>query len=399
MKITIRNKKIVLSTHSLIYSSPQALRDYLRKEGCEKLLYVSHALIIEDGKNDEPSYYEVSYRNKVEAKKEAHFNFEKLTFSAFYETYLTIKWVLSSSGKYDLFVGVDCLNAFQGLVLKVLGKVKKVTYYTIDYYPVRFDSSFLNWIYHTLDKLCVYFADETWNVSSSMVKARKKHNNMDKNIFPRQFTVPIGVWFDRAPRKPFSQIKKTSLVFVGHLKRYMGVDLAVRGLARVVKKIPSAHLHIIGGGEAEEELKALVKKLHLTNNVTFYGWIKNRQKLEQIMSTGAVGIAPFNPYLLDDKVKNADPAKIKDYMLLGMPVIVTDAIASTTKKNIERKKCGLVINYDEKEFVDAVMQFMLKEGSLKQYRHNALDYIKQFDYNAIFDECLTRTFSQHENKL
>lgn len=392
MKNPISKSSVVLVTHYRIYSASQALRDYLRKQGCNSLVYISHPLPLKDISSVEKSFCELSTGNIVYSRMNAPKRYISTLISCFYEAYITLSWIIQTKKKFDVYIGVDNLNAFHGLVLKFFGRVKKVVYYTIDYFPTRFENILLNKIYHALDKVCVRLADETWNVSGVMAEAREKNNNMDRHIYNRQHTVPIGIWYDQAPRKPLHKIDTHKLIFVGHLLAHMGVDLAVEALPSIRKHIPGITLSIIGGGIEEAHLKQLVKKLGVSDAVRFYGWVRDRKRLEQIMSDGAVGLATFNTLILDEKVKNADPGKIKDYMLLGMPVITTNAIS--TAKEIQKRKCGIVIQYKKEKLASAVVQLLGNKKKLLDYRNNALTYVRQFDYGNIFKPNMERILAQ-----
>lgn len=383
---------IVISTHYRVYSASQALRDYLRKNGA-RVLYISHPLPLKDIKEKENSYFEISKGENILKKNELLRKKEKMLINSLKDVFLTLFWVLKTGEKYDLFIGVDNLNALVGLILKKLGRVKKIVYYTIDYFPIRFESIVINKIYHSIDKVCVKYSGETWNVSEVMISAREKYNKMNRRIYNRQYTVPIGIWYDNAPRKTFSEINKKKLIFVGHLLDHMGVDLVLKSMSEIKRKIPQVKLEIIGGGEEENKLKKLAKELGILKSVKFWGWIKDRKSLEKIMSDGAVGLATFNTEILDDKVKNADPGKIKDYLLLGMPVIVTDAIS--TADSIRKAECGVVIKYRTLDLINAVVKLLNRPDVLKRYRVNALKYVVQFDYNKIFSKNLSRVLSSN----
>lgn len=314
-----------------------------------------------------------------------------LIIPVLYHFFLTLKWSLTAKGSVDAFIGIDNINALSGLFLRTMGKVKKVVYYTIDYFPTRYENKILNSFYHFLDKLCVRFCDETWNVSSQMVNARRLHNNMVSSAYSRQYTVPIGVWFDKAQRKPYDKKRRFRLVFVGHLVSHMGVDLALLSMPKLLKRFPNLHLDIIGGGEELENLKKLAEKLGIGKAITFVGWVKERDRVETLLSENGIGLAPFNTTILDDKVKNADPAKIKDYMLLGLPIIATNALANS--EEIRKRQCGIIIQYSEESFIKAVTKMVEDEGQYKVYVHNALQYCKQFDYNMLFASNLARILS------
>ena len=390
MNKRFRENRIALSVHYRIYSAPQALRDYIRFNGCKKLLYISHPLPIQDMDIEDDSYFEITKDKNVLKKDVKKRSKENIIYSSIKDIVYTFIWTMKS-GKFDLFVGVDNINVISGLLLKLFGRVDRVVYYSIDYFPTRFDNSLLNSLYHYLDKLCVKYADETWNVSRVMVSARAK-NGLPKKYKNKQYEVPIGVWFDKAPRKDFEKINQHKLIFVGHLVAHMGVDLAISALPLIIQRISRLHLDIIGGGEVEKKLKEQVKRLNIARYVTFRGWIRDRKKLEKIICDGAVGLAPFNTEILDDKVKNADPGKIKDYLLFGMPVVVTDAISTGSK--LTNAGCGVVIKYNVEELAEAVVQLLKNKGTLKRYRENALKYIRQFDYNILFAKNLSRVLNR-----
>ena len=130
----------------------------------------------------------------------------------------------------------------------------------------------------------------------------------------------------------------------------------------------------------------MVGKLHLRSNVNFLGW-KEKRDAEKLMADAALGLAPFNTLIIDEKIKNADPAKIKDYLALGLPVIMTNA--SLNAKSIGGK-CGTVIEYTPEDLAKAVIQLLSNKKLQKKYRKNALEYVSQFDWNKLFSKNVSR---------
>lgn len=382
------SKKIVVVTHSLVYSASQALRDFLREHACGDLLYISHPLPNIEKGGLERSYCEISRGKKIRFSQKSFFRFNFLPLTIFYEFCLTLFWVVKEQKTYDLFIGVDNINALCGLLLKKIGRTKKVVYYTIDYFPTRFSNKQLNSLYHAIDKLCVKYSDETWNVSEKMIYAREKTNSMQFSQYPRQYTVPIGIWYKKVERLPFNKVKMNKIVFVGHLVAHMGVDLIIKSIPLIQEKIPTLSVDIIGGGEELDNLNRLAKKMKVASCVHFWGWVKDRTKLETIMKSSSIGLAPFNTTILDEKVKNADPGKIKDYMLLGMPVVMTNAVSAS--EELRKNKCAYIISYTKKSFSNAIIALLLDKKLLQEYRKNVLKYIKQFDYETIYKKNLAR---------
>lgn len=386
--ISLKDKNIAIVTHrSIMPSIPGGdLKKIFLKNGSNKLIYITHPLLLLKESYQLSSEFEYYKESKlIKTSKAYHWTFpESLSYikDFIYSTY----WILKSGKTFDIYFGINNMNALVGLLLKRAGRVKKVVYYTIDLYPQRFENKIMNWLYHKVDNLCVRFCDETWNVSPFLIRWRAKHG-MGGRSYSKQFTVPIGIWFDEMRRVPWEKVDKTKIVYVGHLKNFYGVDLVIRALPRILEKIPNIKLEIIGGGEQMDELKQLINEFSINSNVKFYGW-KEKKEAESLMSDGAIGLAPFNTLIIDEKIKNADPAKIKDYFALGLPVIMTNATINA--RAIQRAKCGIIIDYTPESLANAVVKLLSNEKLLKSYRKNALDYVSQFDWNKLFSKNISR---------
>lgn len=386
----LEKSRIVIAVHEfvLLGGPGQDLEKFFLNNKVVSLLFISHPLL-----NLKESYQSSSryryYEGRKRVKEHTAFHFRLPTPFLFMKDFLhTLFWGRNINGTYDLFVGLGPLNAFSGLILKKFGVVRRVVLYSIDYFPKRFQNRLMNFLYHKIDKFCVRFADETWNVGSRMAKAREENNGMSRGVYNKQYYVPIGVWFRQVRRKPFEKIDKKKLIYAGHLAPHMGVDLIIKAMPKLIKKIPDVQLEIIGTGESEGEIKKLAKDLGVASHIAFHGWIGNRKVFEQHLLDGAIGLAPFRTDTLDNKVKNADPGKLKDYMYCGMPVITTKVVASYPA--IKKAKAGIIIDYNVDQMVRAIVRLLQKEQLLHEYRENAVRYVKQFDWEEIFGKNLKR---------
>ena len=395
VNINFKKTTAIIAVHESIPVGPShEIRTYLLERKIGKLIFITHPLTYLKEFYKESSTVSYYIDGKLKRKKIAfHWVLpEPLLYVK--DVLYTLYWCLKAERKYDFYVGVDPLNAFSGILLKKLGRVDKVIYLSIDYFTQRFENNILNKIYHATDKFCVWFADETWNLSIYMALAREKYNHMDLKKYNEQYTVPVGAWVRKVKRKPFERINKKKIVFIGNFIPIMGIDLILAAMPIILKKIPDIKLSIIGEGPESAALHKLAKDLKLTKHITFYGWVSDKKKLAKLLSDGAVGLAPFNTLILDDQVRNADPGKLKDYMVWGMPVVVTDAISHS--KQIENAKCGIIISYNKVELAAAVLKLMTNQNTLRRYRANAVKYMEQFDYETIFGSNLSRVLKLKE---
>lgn len=386
----IKQKNVLITTHEHTKGGvAHVLRNFLLEKSPKNLLFIAHPLLYIEESYSKSSYFEFYANGKLE-KNHTGYHWmlpEQLLYIK--DFIYTLYWTIKTGAKYDLVFAIDPLNAISGIILKILGRADKVVHYSIDYFPQRFENPAMNKIYHSLDKLAVRFSDETWNVGARMARARALGNGMRADVYKkRQFHVPIGVWFAKIKRKPIAQFDKKKLIYAGGFVPYMGIDLVIRALPKILKKVPGTTLDIIGRGEEGEDWKNLAQELGVEKQVRFEDWMEDREAFHLRLSGAAIGLAPFNYHILDDKVKNADPGKIKDYTSVGLPVITTKAIY--TWRDIEKFKCGIVIGYNENEFVKAVIKLLQNRHLLLQYRKNAVKYAKQFDWEKLFTENLSR---------
>jgi glycosyltransferase involved in cell wall biosynthesis len=71
-----------------------------------------------------------------------------------------------------------------------------------------------------------------------------------------------------------------AFLYVGRLKRYKGIDFAIRALALARRRRPELSLDIAGGGDYRQELERLTLELGQGNAVRFHGFVSEEGKLE-----------------------------------------------------------------------------------------------------------------------
>ncbi|MBI2596903.1 glycosyltransferase [Candidatus Daviesbacteria bacterium] len=372
----------------------QNLKTFLLENYSCDLIYILHPqLDLKEGYQMSSGFSWFKNNKLIQSKTAYHW---KTSWPLLYikDILYTLFWCLRF-GKIDVYFAAGNLNPLAAILLREVGFVKEVIYQSVDYYPTRFQNSFLNWFYFRMDKLCVEWSDETWNVSSMIAQARQKKMDMDPKIFNRQYTVPGCVWFHQVKRLPFAKVNRKKIVYRGVLLPFMGVDLVIRAMPHILKEIPSLIFEIVGTGVEEEKLKNLAKSLKVSKSVIFHGFVKGRENMEKVLSDAALGIATFNTDILDDKVKNSDPGKIKDYMLLGMPIITTKAFPGS--KYIVKNRCGLIVSYRAEDLAKTILGLLQNKNLLKEYRENVVKYIEKFDCVTILERNIERVLNGKVN--
>ena len=373
-------KGFVIVTHRFVVSPGDFMLPFLRAK-LASVMYIMHSFA---DKKDRISSYLRSEQNFPEVRGQTR------DYKRFPEPLVLMKnsffnlfWILRSKRRWDFYIGVDGLSSFSGIILRALGMVRKVVYWSTDFVPnKRFNSGLMNTIYQEVNKYSLKKCDHAWNLSPRMSEGRAKLLGWTSEEFSKQIVVPWGVWSEKRGLVPLEKINPYTLVFLGHLLEKQGVQLVLKAVPKIVQEIPDFQFLVIGTGPYEEKLKQMVKDLRIEKYVTFTGLIKSHDEVDDLMSQCALAAAPYD-ITKDTWTYWADPGKFKNYFATSLPVILTPV--SYNAMEIHKRHCGIVINYDKDEFAKAVCSLMLNKDLLQEYRFNAYEYSLKFDWSKIFN--------------
>lgn len=266
---------------------------------------------------------------------------------------------------HSVYIGVDPLNAFSGILLKKIGRFKKVIFYTADYAKKRFNNPILNKAYHLIDKFCVKNADAVWNVSSRIVEVRKQIGLADdKNILVPN--VPSGDYLEyiNNERNPYHLV---TLGVIGDQLDFKGIIDAVSGLR---DKYPTLILKIIGSGPKEQEYKDYVNKRGLDKQVRFLGFLDHNKALEEISKSG-IGLALYNGNW--DFNYFGDSMKCREFFCFGLPVISTDT--HSTVEEIKAFEAGVVCDVIKAAYKKALLEIL---DNYEKYSKNSYELAAKY---------------------
>jgi len=93
--------------------------------------------------------------------------------------------------------------------------------------------------------------------------------------------VPNGVDIrGLTPGNEDARFPEPTLLYMGRLKRYKGIDLILKAVARLRKKGTRARLLIAGKGDYLQKLQALSSRLGLGDTVEFLGYVSEEEKVQ-----------------------------------------------------------------------------------------------------------------------
>lgn len=257
----------------------------------------------------------------------------------------------------------------------LLKKSNILIVHTCHGYLFKDDNSFKSNLFILLEKYLSKYTDclmvmnkEDYNIATkyNFAKNIKFINGMgvDDKIFP---IIPTD---ETNTLKNKLNIKNNDFVFlcVGEFSKRKNQAMLINAFEKVVKVFPNTKLILIGDGKKLVDLKKLVLKLNIKNNVIFTGQIKNvnqyYQMVDVVVSTSLSEGLPFN---------------IMESQLCKTPVI-----ASNVKGHIDliiHNETGLLfdinnVNQLQKYMIEAVKNSELFKKIKKQTGLDNKYYIK-----------------------
>jgi glycosyltransferase involved in cell wall biosynthesis len=266
--------------------------------------------------------------------------------------------------KYDVAIVAHAENAPLAKILKNSGRVHYLVYNDWDYYPGYVEADYRDLV-AGYEQQHVDLADGVASVSRPLQELRTRQGAK------RTIVIPNGVEFEK-----FNQAHQNrkahppTLIYCGSVDERWGIDLAIRALPILRQQVPDLRMMVVGGGPAEDDLKALAKELGVSEHVWFTGAVPYEQ-LPDMMAEADIGLATSRQ---DEFRKYASPLKIAEYMAAGLPVIASGG--GEAEQMINESRGGVHIEFATEALVAAVLPLLQNAAQFETMQNAALEYAR-----------------------
>lgn len=290
----------------------------------------------------------------------------------------TLRRFFFSRRRWDVYVGVDNLNAALGILLRWCGRTRTVIFYVIDYAPRRFRNPLMNALYHALDRFAARRADCVWNVGARMADARAARGLPPERCAP-QLTVPVGA---PLPTVRMEKAARPTAVFLGHLVPEQGVELLLDAWPRILESVPAATLWVVGSGSERKRLGEETDLRGLNDFVHWLGFVPD-DRLHEVLGAAWVAVAPY-ARLPDGYKQFADPAKLRWYCAAGLPTVITSVPAAAAAE-LTAANAGVVCEPAGPAIADALLALFADDQRRNAMGDAARRLAADYTWEAIFD--------------
>lgn len=148
-----------------------------------------------------------------------------------------------------------------------------------------------------LTKYALNKADKLITMSEEVFKHAKRllpNANVIKGFHPTYNCYNLGNYTSESAREKLQLQGKKIILFFGYIKPYKGLELLLKAMPQILKKIPLAHLVIVGEVYGDERIYfQLIKSLNLGNKVTFVNRFATNEEVELYYKAADVLALPY----------------------------------------------------------------------------------------------------------
>jgi glycosyltransferase involved in cell wall biosynthesis len=176
------------------------------------------------------------------------------------------------------------------------------------------------------------------------------------------------------------QDQETLLFFIGRLVTVKGVDKLVRAMQLVVKDFPNTKLLILGIGDMQQEIRALIDELGIHDKVIMRNEFVNEEERIRHYAASDVVVLPslYEPFGI----------VCTEALSMEKPTVVGARGTNGMREQVVpsgEKQCGIHINpFDPKDIAWGIIQVLQQPDKGVQWGKNGRERVlKEFSWDAV----------------
>jgi len=291
----------------------------------------------------------------------------KYVIDVFITTFFVIRFNLTNRNKKRLVIGVDPLSCLPLVFFKKLLGYKLV-FHSVDFNKNRFKNKLLQKLYEKADEVSTKFSNQTWVVCESLQKYKKKKFNIDS------FYMPNSPIFNDIFYKNGKKLKTgNKMAWTGSFLTERSFDILFTLLSEIQGKIRKDMEFYLAPTRDHEKFKEYCKKYKLNKCEVLN--LHSRLEWQKYSATCDVGIAVYDEEF--GSTEFIEPTKIWDFMLCGMPFIISSEPSIST--SIKKAAVAFILEPHNKIPNDKSLHDFLRPENLKTKQEQCLKLAKKYD--------------------
>ncbi len=291
--------------------------------------------------------------------------------------FMVIRFYWNNKDKKKIVIGVDSLSCISLILLKKILNFKLV-FYSVDYNSSRFENSFLPVLYQKCDAFASRFSDQVWAVCQSLIDQKKQEYGVNA------LYIPNSSIFDGRIYETHKELKTGNKVaWTGSLLTEKQFDILFSVAKKIEKIRPDLEFYFVPTSNYEK-FRLFSKKYKLKRAMVLE--LHSRSEWQQFAARCDIGIAIY-----DDKFESTrfiEPLKIWDFMLCGMPFIISSE--PSISNPIKKSGVAYFLKPGNKLPNDKSLSTFLKQTNLKRLQLQCMSLAKEYDIKKQIENALKK---------
>lgn len=183
-------------------------------------------------------------------------------------------------------------------------------------------------------------------------------------------------------KKRYGLEDKKVIMYVGMLKEYQGVDILIRSIPFVVKRIPNVVLVIVGNTNCNDYMK-IAEEMQMEDKVMFVG-LHPHKEIPKFMAAADVLVSPR---IKTEVTIGGFTSQVPEYMAMGKPIIATDVSDCST---LLKDDHGVLVEPGSIEsLARGILKVLGNPEMSKRIGKNAEKKAALFSWNAHYPEIIS----------
>jgi glycosyltransferase involved in cell wall biosynthesis len=163
---------------------------------------------------------------------------------------------------------------------------------------------------------------------------------------------------------------RPTILFVGRVRRYKGVDWVARALPEVMRQVPDARFEVIGDGPYLPELRRRVAASGLAGAVEFAGFVPRAEKVRRMQAAWV---------LVQPSPKEGWGLTVVEAGACGTAVVAADSPG--LRDSVRRDETGLLVPFADDAALAGALARVLRDGALRaRLEQNGIRWAATFDW-------------------
>ena len=182
-----------------------------------------------------------------------------------------------------------------------------------------------------------------------------------------------GVELERL-RPATTRFPEPTVVYLGRLKRYKRIDLALQAVARLALQGTDVKMIVAGKGDARQDLEEIARGLGISDRVRFAGFVTEAEK-EELLSRSWV-------HVLTSPKEGWGIASV-EASACGTPSVVSDSPG--LRETVRHGETGLIVPHGDVESLASAMVRIMEPAERDRMGRAARAMAEQYSWDRVAD--------------